>query len=210
MEGDLICFDWDGTLADSMAMCVAENAETLRRMGLPVPPEATLRRCNGPTYEEAAPLLGVPPERTREYMDIRLQTELSLCVSTSRLFPGIREMLVRLQPRAALCVVSNGIRAYLDVCMAAYHVDGLFRRVEAFQPGRAKAWALGEVLAALRPRRAWMVGDRLGDFRAGQANGLPTIAAQYGFGTPAEWACADFRAATVDDLTKLLLSLTGA
>lgn len=200
-----ICFDWDGTLADSMNLCMTEVAETLRRMGLPVPPEDVLRQCNGPTYEACAPLVGVPKERLREYMDVRLQVELSLCTTVSRLFPGIRDMLERLSGQAALCVVSNGLAEYLDLCLRAYRVDHLFQRIEAGRPGRTKAQALADALAAVQPERALMVGDRLGDLEAGKACGIPTVAACYGYGTPAEWAAADLRAATVGELERLLL-----
>ena len=104
MKRSMICFDWDGTLADSMRLCVEEVRLTLRRMGLPEQPEAVLRSCNGPTYEEAAALIGVPEERVAEYSDIRLRAGLELCPTVNHLFPGVKEMLEALQGKATLCV----------------------------------------------------------------------------------------------------------
>ena len=204
MKQSVICFDWDGTLADSMRLCVEEVRLTLQRMGLPVLPDEVLRRCNGPTYEEAAAIIGVPEERVAEYSDIRLRAGLELCPTVNRLFPGVREMLAALREKATLCVVSNGMRDYLDLCLGAFGVEDVFQRVETFRHGRSKAQALAEVLKDLQPDHVCMVGDRLGDIEAGKANGVETIVACYGYGTPEEWAVADRQARTVEELDELL------
>ena len=201
----VICFDWDGTLADSMQLCVEELRLALTRMGLPVPPDEVLRRCNGPTYEEAASIVGVPEERVGEYSAARLRAGLELCPTVNHLFSGAREMLEALREKAVLCVVSNGMEDYLNLCLRSFGVEDVFQRTETFRHGRSKAQALAEVLADLGAERAWMVGDRLGDIEAGKANGIPTVATCYGYGTPEEWAAADLQARTVEELTRLLL-----
>ena len=205
MAKPVICFDWDGTLCDSMGLCVEELRLTLRRMGLPGQPEEVLRRCNGPTYEEAASIVGVPGDRVAEYSDIRLKAGLELCPTVNHLFPGVKAMLEALRGRATLCVVSNGMGDYIDLCLRSFGLAGMFDRIETFRHGRSKAQALGEVLGDLRPERVWMVGDRLGDIEAGKANGIPTVAACYGYGTPEEWDVADFKARTVEGLTAFLM-----
>lgn len=208
MAKPVICFDWDGTLCDSMTLCVEEIRLTLTRMGLPVPPDEVLRLCNGPSDEEAASIIGIPEDRMAEYMDTRLHAGLELCPSVNHLFPGAKEMLVSLRGKATLCVVSNGLRDYIDLCLRLFGLEGVFARTEAFKHGRSKAQALAEVIADLTPDRAWMVGDRLGDLAAGKANGIPTVVACYGYGTPEEWAEADIQAKTMEELTALLLGLT--
>ena len=45
----VIFFDWDGTLADSMNLCVAEIRQALITMRLPDLPDDVLRQCNGPS-----------------------------------------------------------------------------------------------------------------------------------------------------------------
>ena len=207
MAKPVICFDWDGTLCDSMRLCVEELRLALRRMGLPAQPDEVLGRCNGPTYEEAASIVGVPEERVGEYTHLRLQAGLELCPTVNHLFPGVREMLEALRGQATLCVVSNGMSDYLDLCLRSFGVEGVFERIETFRHGRSKAEALAEVIADLKPEQVWMVGDRLGDIEAGKANGVPTVVACYGYGTPDEWAVADMQARTVEELTALLLEL---
>ena len=89
----VICFDWDGTLCDSMELCIQENRTTLLKMGLPDQPDKVLRRCNGPTFEEAAPFIGIPADRMDEYCRIRLACALDLVPKVNRLFPGAKELL---------------------------------------------------------------------------------------------------------------------
>lgn len=205
----VICFDWDGTLCDSMALCIEENRTTLARMGLPAQPESVLRRCNGPTFEEAAPMLGIPPERLEEYCRIRLSCALELVPKVNRLFPGARELLAVLGEKAELYIVSNGTEAYLKSCMKQFGLEDVFGRIVWCHPERTKTENLALLLAQLQPERAVMVGDRLGDIRAGKDNGLPTIAAAFGYGSEDEAAQADAAAHTMQELQEMLLRFCG-
>lgn len=205
MKKPVICFDWDGTLCDSMQLCIHENRMVLERLGLPAVPEETLRKCNGPTFEEAAPMLGVPPERLEEYCRKRLECALSLVAAVNRLFDGTRELLAALAPHAELCIVSNGTAPYLAKCKDVFKLHGMFLRTVTCHPERTKAENLAGLLSELQPERAIMVGDRLGDILAGKANGLPTVAARFGYGSDAEYAQADLQANTMAELQQLLL-----
>lgn len=202
----VIFFDWDGTLCDSMALCIEENRSTLAAMGLPAQPEDVLRRCNGPTFEEAAPMLGIPADRMAEYCRVRLANALALVPKVNHLFPGAKEMLLTLREHADLCIVSNATAAYLSLCVQQFGLEGVFRAVACSRPGRTKTQNLAALLADMRPECAIMVGDRLSDLTAGRNNGLPTVAATFGFGNDAEYAVADLRADSMADLRRILLN----
>ncbi|MBQ8556897.1 MAG: HAD family hydrolase [Clostridia bacterium] len=206
MERPVICFDWDGTLADSMDLCIGEVRTCLLRMGLPDLSDETLRQCNGPTFEEAVPLLGIPEERIPEYLQTRLAAGLELVPQINRLFPGARELLEVLRPHADLCIVSNGTAEYVGLCLKTFHLEGVFHRIVTCRPDRTKTQNLAALLVELQPRRAVMVGDRLGDIRAGKDNGIPTIAACYGYGSEAEYAVADRRVESVAELQAVLMN----
>lgn len=201
----VIFFDWDGTLCDSMQLCIEENRATLAAMGLPALPEEHLRRCNGPTYEEAVPILGIPVDRGDEYCRLRLANAMALVPRVNRLFPGAKEMLLTLRGHADLCIVSNGTQPYLTRCMQLFGLEGVFHRVVWSRPDRTKAENIAALLTELHPARAIMVGDRLSDLRAGQANGLRTVAAAFGYGSDAEYAQADLRADSMAELERLLM-----
>ena len=204
----VILFDWDGTLCDSMTLCIEENRTTLRKMGLPDQPDEVLRRCNGPTFEEAAPIIGIPADRMEEYCRIRLSCALDLVDKVNRLFPGARALLDALKDKALLCILSNGTEAYLTRCMQHFGMEGVFHRIVWCHPERTKTQNLALLLKELQPERAIMVGDRAGDIRAGADNGLPTIAAVFGYGSDEEYAQATQRAATMAELQELLLCFT--
>ena len=200
----LICFDWDGTLADSMELCRAECRSTLRIMGLPPVSQEALSACNGPTNYEASHILGVPDERRDEYMAIRAAENLRLCPSENRLFPGIRELLEELSRRADLAVVSNGQLPYIRLGIEIFGVAPYVSGVRGYTPGLTKAQLLRDLLEERRPERAVMVGDRLGDLEAGRACGLPTVAAGYGYGDDEEYAHADHVCRSVEELRAYL------
>ena len=200
----VIFFDWDGTLADSMPLCLAEVRLALERMNMPELPETLIAQCNGPTYEESVKVLGIPEERAKEFLHERKEAEMALVPTVQRLFPGVRGMLDSLRDMADLAIISNGMPEYLALSLRVMKLEDAFVRVQGQMPGKTKGEALSAVLAELAPSRAVMVGDRLGDLLAGRQNGLPTIAACYGYGNEAEYAHADMQARTVAELTALL------
>lgn len=200
----VIYFDWDGTLADSMPICIGECRMALKALGLPDLPDETIRLCNGPTNEEGCDILHVPEAMREEFLNLRQTSGLSLVPTLQRLFPGVRDMLETLRHSARLAIVSNGMSEYLEKSLHTLHLEGVFERVQGHIPGRTKAELLGDMLRDMRPERAIMVGDRLGDILSGKANGLPTVAACFGYGDESEYAQADLRADTPEALKALL------
>ncbi len=198
-------FDWDGTLADSMPICIAECHLALQAVGLPDLPDEVVKKCNGPTYREGCDVLNIPPALREAFMAQRMAIGLSLVPTTQRLFPGIREMLDALHGKAQLVIVSNGQDAYLQKSVDAMEVRRYFTHIQANRPGYTKAQLIEGLLREIRPERAVMIGDRLSDIQSGRANALPTIAACYGYGNEAEYAQADHRAESPAALTCLLL-----
>ncbi|MBE5804438.1 MAG: HAD family hydrolase [Clostridiales bacterium] len=207
MERPVIYFDWDGTIADSMPLCIGEISLALERMGLPPMPVEKLKACNGPTYEESVAVLGLPAERAGEFLRLRKEAEMELVPTVQQFFPGIRGMLDELRSFADLAIVSNGLQEYLELSTRVMQVEDCFVRLQAHIPGKSKAEALGMLIAEMRPERCVMVGDRLGDITAGKANGIPTVAACYGFGNDEEYNQADYRVNSAEEMTALLRKL---
>lgn len=201
----LICFDWDGTVADSMPLCIEECRKALLHFGLPDLPDETLRKCNGPTDWDACAILGVPDEMRHDYVRVRSSFGLQLMPTYVQLFPGIGDMLHRLSHIAPLAVVSNGQQDYIQFSITHFGLEDIFCGYRAYTEGRNKAQLLGDLLEERKPARAIMIGDRLGDLQAGKANNLPTIAACFGYGNDAEYAVADSRCHDAAELEKALM-----
>lgn len=90
-------------------------------------------------------------------------------------------------------VVTAKARPYAVRILEHFEIDGFFDAVHG--PGlgdRAydKAMLLGEALRAGSPGRSLMIGDRADDIRAAGRNGIPAIAARWGYGSPEELLAA--------------------
>lgn len=205
----LICFDWDGTVADSMPLCIEECRRALLHFGLPDLPDETLRKCNGPTDWDACAILGVPDDLRHDYVRVRGGFSLQLMPEYVTLFDGVGDMLRRLSGLARLAVVSNGQQDYIQASIRRFGLEDVFCTYRAYTEGRNKAQLLGDLLAEMKPARAIMVGDRLGDLQAGKANALPTIAACFGYGSEEEYAVADLRCHNAAQLEKALTDWIG-
>jgi phosphoglycolate phosphatase len=205
----MIIFDFDGTLVNSMHLCVTELKKTFLTMNLPVPPQAELEKCNGPSHEEAAELLKVPKELQAEFLRIRSGYQMSLMDSCQKIYPGVPKMLDTLSACATLCIASNGGQEYVDRSLSNWGIGKYFLKAMGGEASRTKSQLVGELLKEFRPLRAVMAGDRLSDILAGKENGLYTVAAAYGFGTEAEWREADRQACSVEELTDICLQFCG-
>lgn len=191
----LIIFDWDGTLADSMDMCVAGIAGALERMGLPPAPRERMMACNGPLYEESAAIMGIEPARREEFLRLRTTCEDAAIFTHQKLFPGIREMLTELKEQASLAIASNGRPEYLATSLKVLDLEGVFTAVWGRMPGKVKAELIQLLLDRVPHTGACVVGDALGDLRSAHACGLPAVFVGYGYHGPEDWREAD---ATVD------------
>ena len=205
MGGHYIFFDWDGTLADSMDVCVQGIHLAIERMGLPRPDEESIHRCNGPAYDACIDILGIPQTCAETFLRVRSQAEMEVLDRTQRLFPGVEDMLSRLSAQAKLCIVSNGLQDYLDRSLVITGIGRYFTLAQARIDGLEKPQVLARMLRQEKPDSAVMIGDCRGDIEAGKANGLRTVGAAYGYGKPDEWSLADQIAYRVEDLVSLSL-----
>ena len=203
----VIFFDWDGTLADSMDVCVGGIEEALRRIGLPPVDRAVIRRCNGPLYEECVHILGVPAPMHAEFLRLRTACETDVTPRLQRLYPGIPVMLRALSARADLAIVSNGRPEYLETSLALTGIRSFFVRAQARQPGKTKAQLLAGLLAELSPVHCALVGDCLGDIEAAHACGVPALAVRYGYGAPTDWQAAEDAVDAPSDIPAAALRL---
>ncbi|MBQ6173712.1 MAG: HAD family hydrolase [Clostridia bacterium] len=204
----LIIFDWDGTLADSMDMCVAGIAGALERMGLPPAPRERMMACNGPLYEDSAEIMGIEPARRQEFLRLRTECEDAAIPTHQKLFPGVREMLAELKDSGAvLAIASNGRPEYLAASLRLLGLEGVFTAVQGRVQGKVKSELIQMLLDNLRPDAACVVGDALGDLRAAHACGLPALFVSYGYHKPDDWKEADEVADTAAEIPAAALAL---
>lgn len=200
----VVLFDFDGTLADTIALIVASFHAIL-----PTPAsDAEIRTWIG------RPLIDVLEERhpgdgerlTADYRRWNLAHHDDLI----RPVAGIETVLDRLrQQRTRVGVVSSKagptVRLGLGAVGLADRVDLVLGQEET---ARHKPDPAPLLLAAQRmgvaPGRTVYVGDSIVDVQAATAAGMPAIGVTWGAGTRSELAAADSIVDTVAELDRLL------
>ena len=207
MTKTVIFFDWDGTLADSMDLNYAGIEGALDRMGLPRVSREVMAACNGPAYDASIRIVGIPPERGQEFLALRTRCEHEALARTQKLFPGITAMLDGLKKQATLAIISYGQMAYIEKSLELTGIGDRFERVQGWMPGHTKGELLARLVADLRPEKAALVGDCIGDFEAARFCRIPSLAVRYGYGHEADWALADAVVDTVEEIPAAALRL---
>lgn len=201
---DAVLFDLDGTLADTAPdMARTVNAMRTRRGLAPVPVALVRpfvsRGARGMIM--AAFEMGTDhpdfPAMREEFLDLYAD---NLCVD-SRLFPGMSELLDRLEADAiAWGVVTNKFERLAKPLMDAL---GLGTRAAVVVGGdtcaRAKPFPDSLLFAAssmhVTPMRTLYVGDDERDVQAARAAGMPVVVAGYGYlgdgPPPSQWKADD-------------------
>lgn len=203
----LVLFDFDGTLADTAPDLAAAANRQRTRQGLDPLPYETLR----PVASHGArgllrAALGLKPEDPG-YEAVRMQfLEDYAAGSTvhSTLFPGIAELLARLQRHGLSWGIVTNKATRLAVPIIEYL--GLAEQSAATVCGdtaehpkpHPAPLLLAASQAGFSPERCVYVGDDLRDVQAAHAAGMPAVAAAYGYigvdGDATVWqaeACAD-------------------
>lgn len=203
---DLVIFDFDGTLADSVAWMFATFNSIAQQFGLRRVSEAELQMLRGRSNREIVRYLGVPAWKIP-----RIAMEMRERVARERehipLYTGVQAMFEALPAHVRVAIVTSNselnVRAILGERNAA--------RVSYFACGASifgKAKKFKDVLArsGVSPQRTLCVGDETRDIEAARAIGAPSAAVTWGYAT--ETVLQQFRPTytvrSFEELVKLL------
>lgn len=197
MRFQLIIFDLDGTLVDTLPDIAAALNHTLQAASLSPLPEATIRRLvgegmrrlvekalaaqpGGPRPASAGEIQALVDEHNRYYAQ-------HICVH-SRRYDGVLDLLANLKQRSwlHLAVLSNKpgmlVRSLLQALSLTPFMDAILGDYDGFpikpDPGAARSllhrFSVG-------PDQTMMVGDGIPDMQLAQALGCTSAAAAWGF-----------------------------
>ncbi len=126
---ELLIFDWDGTIVDSLSKIVACTQAALVAVGLPPADEEKIRRSIGLGLRETVEAFC--PDCSDEDFDAIVEAYRSLWFSDFRqkpsVFPGVRETLEELSRRQYLLTVATAKgRQGLDLELEASGLEPLF------------------------------------------------------------------------------------
>lgn len=183
-----LLFDLDGTLGDTLPMCIRAFREALEPMIGRTLPDAEIIATFGPSEEGTiAALLADGHERG---VDAYLERYTSLHPSCPDPFDGVRELLgeLRAAGRFVGLVTGKGPRS-TAVTLRQYGMHDAFDAVETGDPrGPIKAECMRKILQehGLDPHETAYVGDSPSDVTASHACGLLAIGAAWASTTDAE------------------------
>jgi N-acetyl-D-muramate 6-phosphate phosphatase len=213
---DAVLFDLDGTLIDTAPDMVAVLSQMQRAYDVDLLPYESARAnvSNGAIGllklafpESVEPDFG---SLHREYLE---RYEAALCIESS-MFPDMPELLDALDAgQVPYGIVTNKPQHLTDPLLATLGLSG---RLSCCVSGDTLAQRKPDPApllyacdqAGVPPHRAVYVGDAARDMEAGQAAGMSTIAAGYGYivpgDDPATWNAGAI-AADTKELAKMLL-----
>ncbi|HEY4392965.1 MAG TPA: HAD hydrolase-like protein [Polyangia bacterium] len=190
---DLVLFDLDGTLADTVPDIAAALAATLDEIGVAPPPVSVVTEMVGDgsrkLIERALARASAAGDLDALLARFLVHYRDNLCVG-SRLYPGVREALERLQDAGvARAVVTNKPGALARRLLDSLGLGGSFLAVigdgDGFprkpDPGAARALIARAGTAAARTA---LLGDGLPDVRTARTAGTLAIAAGWGYVPP--------------------------
>ena len=205
--GGMVILDLDGTVFRADAVTVPAVKRAFKAHGVPVPSREEIRRHIGKPAEEFSGWLSAlcPEGVGAEVAAAVARGEIELAAQMDGLYPGIREALEELRADVRhMAICSNGSEDYVEAVLATYELRRHFDALRCRQAGDTdKAGMVRDLLEQLGGRPAIFIGDRIDDIWAAHRNGLPAIAAAYGYGSAEEHGRAEATAASPAELPEL-------
>jgi phosphoglycolate phosphatase len=205
-------FDLDGTLTDSSSGIVRCFVHALKTVGVEVS-ELPLLVCVGPPLSVAFRTLlqSDEPQVIEQAIAAYRERFETAGLFENALYSGVRQALAELQKSGhRMRVVTAKPRPYAIRILEHFEIDGLFEAVHGPTLGdltHNKAILIAEALREVASSHAVMIGDRDEDIRAAKVNGIPAIAARWGYGSAAELSAAgpSYAADNIEDVVRWVI-----
>ncbi len=169
---DLIIFDWDGTLANSIDWIVHCIQSAAEHHDCPIPEPQAVKDIIGLSIENAIKTLfpGVDGDTRQKMAALYSQTFFSKQIGPADLFPGVHEMLRRLKQDGYRLAVATGKKSSgLAQAIEGTGVADLFctTRCSDQTASKPNPLMLNEIIAELGidRQRTLMVGDSVHDLQ---------------------------------------------
>ncbi len=194
----MICFDFDGVIADSHDLWVATCRTALAELGVDLPSDARpFARLRPLTFEQLARDMGIDARAFAARM-----AELALAAPRlPPLVPGMAQLLRECAELAPLALLSSSRQPFLVASLCHHGLSGLFSIVAGGGTGQSKA----ETLASW-PSARIMIGDAASDIDAARAAGVASIGVTWGWQAADVMSHADIVVDSPEDLAVAIRS----
>ena len=209
----LLVFDWDGTLADSIAHIIAAMQAAIDDTGLSARPEEDLLAVIGLGLDQAfADLFPSQPAHARGKLAAAYRRHyLQATTEPLPLFPRVREVIPALRRQGYTLAVATGksrrgLNRALDVSGLGVYFHTSCCADETFsKPHPQMLFEIMET-TGVPPERTLMIGDSHHDLQMAGNAGVASIAVNYG-AQPAHRLLEFNPIASIHDLTELAVWL---
>lgn len=210
-----VLFDLDGTILDSAPGITASLAWTYEQLGRPVPTPAELLAYVGPpilySFRERG---GMTDAEAGHALSVYRPHYREVGTFDSTIYPGVTDLLARIGASSLpLSLATSKPESLAGIMLDHFELSRHFDEFTGASEDEVRSAKKDVVAEALRRLKAGgadisrpiMVGDREHDIEGAAANGVPTIFADWGYGSDAERVGAIAVARTADDAGRLLL-----
>jgi phosphoglycolate phosphatase len=186
---DLVVFDLDGTLADSLADLTNAANYACRKLKLPERRPAEVQgMIGGGERKFMERLVGTGHQAlVEDCLRLYLDYYTRHCGDLTRLYPGVPETLEKLAAGKKLAVLSNKLQRLTVKILEILGIAPWFTAIRGggtelpLKPSPDPLTALMRELAAA-PNRTLMVGDKPADIATARGAGALVAAVTYGYG----------------------------
>ena len=206
---ELVIFDLDGTLVDSIPDLTDAVNEFLRASGRPALAMEDVKRLVGKGARNLVEraLGNGTEEEVEKALAIFLAYNDAHIADKTIMYPGVAETLHELRRQGIrMAVVTNKTEFLSRKLLSVIGIDRYFNSILGADSLPFRKPSPEPVLKALAdlkiaPSGAIMVGDSINDIAAGRAAGVVTVGCTFGYGTDAELSQAEYR---IDSMGQLL------
>lgn len=209
-----VLWDLDGTILDSAPGVYESFRLTFELLGLPQIADQQLKAFLGPPLTETfGKTLGFDSRLTQRCLDVYREIYLGGEALNAALFPGVLEVIGASKAAGITnsLATSKGISG-VELAGEQFGFLGLFDflgAADARVNRHTKSEVLTYALEGLAEQGAdlssvILVGDRIHDIEGAREHGIEVVLVEWGYGTPDEWALADYVVDTPAELAQLL------
>ena len=176
-----VIFDMDGTIGDTMPLCIGAFRKAIEPLALRSLSDEEITATFGPSEEGT--ISALISEHYEEGLANYRRSYEELHEQYPHPFDGIKDIIENLKSKGMIVgIVTGKGRQSADITLRRYGMEGLFDAIEAGSPnGPRKPEGLAALLKrfGLSPDEAVYVGDAPSDITASNEAGVPVISAAW-------------------------------
>ena len=180
---NLIIFDFDGTIADSLVIFIEATNRLAKDFGYLQVSSSQTTHLRTLSLREMIQELGIPAWKLPFFLG-RFRKELNQLMLELQLVNGIKEALFEIKHQGyRLGIVTSNSRQNVEKFLLLQELNHLFEFIYGGQVLSGKARALKKLIRLNRvnPQQLIFIGDEKSDVKAAKQVGLSSIAVSWGF-----------------------------